>query len=170
MVAGHQLCQTVRVMCINSLDKLLCDLCSCNVLCSHAEFPSDPPDLPADHADLDLAIAPSSRLSFRAGISSLNSKTPPSYAYLAPGGLAIGIGTVLDEICFADFNYFGFQFCVTLMPFSRILAQPTILYTCLIAPAKMTIAAAVRDSVARVTRRSVACHPMASFFLGRSAT
>jgi len=36
-------------------------------------------------------------------------------------------GTALDEICRDDFNYFGFQPCVTLMPFSRIFVRHTIL-------------------------------------------
>src|SRR5664279_4937205 len=75
---------------------------------------------------------------------------------------------------FADFNYFGLRSRVTLMPFSSILAQPTILYTCLStllnAPAKTMIAAVARDSVAVVSRRSVACHPTAFLFPGRSST
>jgi trimethylamine-N-oxide reductase (cytochrome c) len=44
--------QMGKSMCSDGLCKLLCDLCSCNVACSHTEPPSNSLGLPPHHADL----------------------------------------------------------------------------------------------------------------------
>jgi len=90
----------------------------------HDESPSDPLHLPANHTDLDLAAA-----FFEVILLDLEDGIIVRLFFIgAPRQSGHPLrGTALDKIYRDDFNYFGFQPCVTLMPFSRNLARHTIL-------------------------------------------